>query len=95
MQVSTTKTKIEHFIQTLLLAGRDGIEPRLLGMIVKTNVINSYAQKLRTFNVTVKTLPVYSIPNFEDARAALNRLNLYRVKRGARPLSGECLIGWE
>jgi hypothetical protein len=95
MQVSTTKTKIEHFIEALLLAGRDGIEPRFLGMIIKTNVINSYAQKLRAFKVVVKTLPVYSIPSFEDASIALQRLNLYRVKRGAEPLSGECLLGWE
>jgi hypothetical protein len=94
MQKTTPQTKIEHFIQALLLAGRDGIEPRFLGMILKTNVINSYAQKLRTFDVDVQTLPVYSIRSFKDASNALHRLNLYRVKRGAQPFSSECLLGW-
>lgn len=95
MQISTPKTKIEHFIEALLLAGRDGIEPRLLGLIIKTNGINSYAQKLRKFNVVVKTIPVYSIPSVDDASIALQRLNLYRVKRGAQPFSCDCLLGWE
>lgn len=95
MQTSRTKTKIERFIEVLLLAGQEGIEPRLLGMTIKTNVINSYAQKLRTFNVAVKTGQVYAIPNAEDAYTALKELNRYRVKRGAIPLSSECLLGWE
>jgi hypothetical protein len=95
MQKPTTKTKIEHFTELLLLAGREGIEPRTLGSIIETNVINSYAQKLRTFNVDVQTLPVYSIRSFKDASNALHRLNLYRVKRGAQPFSSECLLGWK
>jgi hypothetical protein len=94
MQKPTTRTKIEHFIETLLLAGRDGVEPRVLGMIIKTNVINSYAQKLRTFNVDVRTKQAYSITSFKGASMALHRLNLYRVKRGVQPFSNDCLLGW-
>lgn len=95
MAFTKDKTKIEQFIQALLLAGREGLEPRLLGGIIKTNVINSYAQKLRTFNVVVKTSPVYSLASDCDARIALKRLNNYRCKRGAQPMSNDCLLGWD
>lgn len=95
MGISKNKTKIEQFTEALLLAGREGVEPRLIGMILKTNVINSYAQNLRRFNVAVKTTPLYSIPSYEDASNALQRLNLYRSKRGVKPMSYDCLLGWE
>jgi len=95
MQKTTPQTKIEHFMETLLLAGIDGIEPRVLGMIIKTNVINSYAQKLRSFGVKVQTSPGYRIHSSKDASNALHRLNLYRVKRGAQPFSYDCLLGWK
>lgn len=88
-------TKIERFIEALLLSRTDGSNPQQLGLTLATNNVPRLAQNLRAKGVKMHTTPTYSIVSQHDAEVALKLLNQYRRNRGAHKLPEELISGWE
>ncbi|MBV1882258.1 MAG: hypothetical protein KUG82_11530 [Pseudomonadales bacterium] len=88
-------TKFERFMETLLLAGRDGAHPLQLAMALQSNNISCYAHKLRSKGVSLKTTPHYSLVGLNDAEKVLDLLNEYRSKRGSHDLPSILTAGWD
>jgi len=87
-------TKLERFLESLIIAGKDGVNPQELTLRLKTNNITKYPYDLKKKGVYITTGKVYKITNINDATAALTLLNQYRTKRGVSTLPEELLEGW-
>jgi len=87
-------TKTERVLETLIIAGKDGVSPQELTFKIKTNNITKYPYDLKKKGIYITTGQAYKITNINDATAALTQLNQYRTKRGMNKLPEELLEGW-
>ena len=93
--INKTKiTKMERFIESLIFSGRKGVAYLEVALRIEVNTVSNYARLLRAKGINLETSPKYRLTNFTEARAALDLINNYRLKRGCPALPNELLEAW-
>jgi len=88
------KTKIEKFIEQLLMAGPWGIDPKILTSALDSLNVPRFAGVIRKEGISVSTEGNYGFVSKVDALMALDSLNRRRARRGEAQYGEDFLNEW-